>query len=107
MEPGGAVEPSVPIVDLIESLEARVELMSQMQHTRAAIQQRAQTIMAYQSNQEFDDMDEMDDAAASELWSGEQQDSELWSRCQDQRVSIQQLEDTIADMRQQMAAMTG
>merc|ERR1719210_1312176 len=31
---------SMQLVDLLESLEARVDLMSQMQHTRAAIQER-------------------------------------------------------------------
>mmetsp|Transcript_52976 Transcript_52976/g.133867 ORF Transcript_52976/g.133867 Transcript_52976/m.133867 type:complete len:595 (+) Transcript_52976:86-1870(+) len=132
---GGGTSSNESILELLDSLEARVDLMSQMQHTRAAIQKRALAVQAMQAAGVWDQHGEMlldeyldgavspgsrsqpsgdgDDSARLRAASSSNQSvhepsksAQLWSQVVDQSQCISILNGEVASMRQQLQALS-
>mmetsp|Transcript_16753 Transcript_16753/g.39150 ORF Transcript_16753/g.39150 Transcript_16753/m.39150 type:complete len:632 (+) Transcript_16753:69-1964(+) len=96
-------------LSLLESLEARIDLMAQMQHTRVAIQKRAQALEVMRAQENRDAIAMYDPGFAAQ-----QQDpalvgpegTDLWTYLQEQRECISQLTREVEGMRHQMRAVS-
>mmetsp|Transcript_62270 Transcript_62270/g.115574 ORF Transcript_62270/g.115574 Transcript_62270/m.115574 type:complete len:644 (-) Transcript_62270:85-2016(-) len=100
---------------LLESLEARIDLMAQMQNTRVAIQRRAQALEEMRAKENVGDSLAMYDPS----FAAQQQDPlgafgqreaqgvDLWSYLQEQRDCISQLTREVEGMRNQMKIISG
>mmetsp|Transcript_56596 Transcript_56596/g.132793 ORF Transcript_56596/g.132793 Transcript_56596/m.132793 type:complete len:640 (+) Transcript_56596:55-1974(+) len=98
---------------LLESLEARIDLMAQMQSTRVAIQRRAQALEEMRARENVGDSIAMYDpnfAAQQQdplAAFGQREGIDLWSYLQEQRDCISQLTREVEGMRSQMKIMSG
>jgi len=101
---GDSSAPENQFTELLESLEARVDLMSQMQLTRAAIQRRTQEIEEQKVVELEEPLpDEINVPIGSRRSTG--METEMRAQFQDQRESITRLASEVRDMRRKLLAL--